>query len=76
MKEFLNSIDNLPILVKLLLCIPAVHIIWGIYRIVSALNARSTAALIVHVILLFFEPIMWIADLVMIILTGNVFKLA
>lgn len=76
MKEFLKSIDNLPLLVKILLCIPAVHLVWGIYRIVSALNAGNMIALIVHIVLLFFEPIMWVADLIMIILTGNVFKIA
>ena len=75
MKEFLKSLDNLPLLVKLILCIPAIHIVWGIYRIISALDAGNVVALIIHIILLFI-PIMWIVDFVMILLTDNVLKLA
>ena len=75
MKDFLKSIDNLPLLVKLLLCIPAIHIVWGVYRIISALDSGNVLALVVHIILLFI-PIMWAIDAIMILLTGNVFKLA
>ena len=75
MKEFLKSIDNLPLLVKLLLCFPAIHIVWGVYRIISALDSGSVLALVVHIILLFI-PVMWIIDAIMILLTGNVFRLA
>ena len=75
MKEFLKSLDNLPLLVKLILCIPAIHIVWGVYRIISALDAGNVVALIIHIILLFI-PIMWIVDIFMILLTDSVLKLA
>ncbi|MBO7405167.1 MAG: hypothetical protein J6V24_09430 [Clostridia bacterium] len=75
MKDFLKSLDSLPILVKVILAIPALDIIWGIYRIVSAIDAKNTVALVVSIILL-FVPIMWIIDIVMILLQGRVWKLA
>lgn len=75
MKEFINSLDSMPLLVKIILAIPALDIIWGIYRIVSAVYKKDTPALIVSIILLFI-PITWIFDIVMILLTGNVFKMA
>ena len=75
MKAFLKSLDSLPILVKVILAIPALDIIWGIYRIVSAIDAKNTVALVVSIILL-FVPIMWIIDIVMILLQGRVWKLA
>ena len=75
MKEFVNSLDSLPILVKVILALPALDIIWGIYRILSALDAKNTVALIVSIILLFI-PFMWIIDIVMILLQGRVWKLA
>ena len=74
MKEFIHSLDNLPLLVKVLLAIPALDIVWGIYRILCALDEKNTTALIVSVILLFI-PIMWIVDIVMILLQGNVWRL-
>ena len=75
MKEFINSLDSMPLLVKIILAIPALDIIWGIYRIVSGVYHKNTPAIIVSVILLFI-PITWIFDIVMIILTGSVFKMA
>ena len=75
MKELIDSIDNLPLLVKVILAIPALDLIWKIYRIVSAVYAKNTLALIVSILLL-FVPIMWIFDIVMIVMTGNVWKMA
>ena len=75
MKDFLKSLDSLPILVKVILAIPALDIVWGIYRIVSAIDAKNTVALVVSIILL-FVPITWIIDIVMILLQGRVWKLA
>ena len=75
MKEFLKSLDSMPLLVKLILALPALDVVWGIYRIVSAVYNKNTVALIVSVILLFI-PITWIFDIVMVLLTGSVWKMA
>ena len=75
MKEFVKSMDGLPLLVKLLLCIPAIHIIWGLYRVASALDAGNLLAIVVSIVLL-FVPVMWIVDLVSVLLLGHVLKLA
>ncbi len=76
MKGFLKSIDSLPLLIKLIFCIPAVHFVWGIYRIVSALEAGNLTALVIHIILFFLEPVMCVVDFIMILLTGSALKLA
>lgn len=73
MKEFCTALDKLPILVKFLLAIPALDIVWGIYRILYALEEKNTAALVISIILLFI-PITWIFDIVMIVLGGNVWR--
>lgn len=73
MKELIDSIDSLPILIKVILAIPALDIIWGIYRIVCSLTENDTTALIVSIILL-FVPFMWIIDIVFLILKGNVWR--
>lgn len=71
MKEFINAFDNLPLIVKVILAIPALDILWHIYRIVRALDEKDTTALIVAIIL-FFLPITWILDIICIIMKGNV----
>lgn len=73
MKELINAIDSLPLLVKVILAIPALDIVWGIYRICCALNENDTAGLIVAIVLL-FVPIMWLIDIIMILLKGNVWR--
>ena len=71
MKELITAIDNLPLLVKVILAIPALDIVWAIYRIVCALEAKDTTALIIAILLL-FVPFMWLIDIICIVLTGNV----
>lgn len=73
MKELIDSIDSLPILIKVILAIPALDIIWGIYRIVCSLTDNDTTALVISIVLLFI-PFMWIIDIVFIILKGNVWR--
>ena len=73
MKEFIQSLDDLPILVKVILAIPALDIIWGIYRVVSAYDNHNNLGLIISIILL-FVPFMWILDMAMILLRGNVWQ--
>ena len=75
MKAFIDSLDSMPLLVKIILAIPALDIIWSIYRIVSAVYKKDTVALIISVVLLFI-PVTWIFDIVMILLTGSVYKMA
>ena len=73
MKEFVNSLDNLPLLVKLILALPCLDVVWSIYRIVAALDAKNGVALIISVILLFI-PITWVFDIFMVVLRGGVWK--
>lgn len=73
MRAFIDSVDALPILIKVILAIPALDIIWGIYRIVSALDRNDITALIVAIVLLFI-PFMWVIDIVFILMKGNVWS--
>ncbi len=73
MRAFINSVDSLPILLKVILAIPALDIIWDIYRIVCAIDEKNTWGLIVAVILC-FVPITWIIDIVFILMKGNVWR--
>ena len=75
MKQFTQSLEGMPLLVKLILALPMLDIIWSIYRIVSALDNKDVVALIISIVLLFI-PVTWIFDIVMVLLTGNVWKMA
>ena len=71
MKEFINALDNLPLIVKVILAIPALDIVWAIYRIIRALDEKDTIAIVIAIVLL-FVPFVWIADIICIALKGNI----
>ena len=75
MKELLAQIEGLPLILKIILAIPALDIVWGIYRIVKAVAANNVVGIIIGIVLL-FVPIMWIIDIIMIIVKGNVWTYA
>lgn len=75
MKDLIAQIEAFPLIVKIILAIPALDIVWGIYRIVKAVDANNTTGIIISIVLL-FVPFMWIIDILMIILKGNVWSYA
>ncbi|MBR6737722.1 MAG: hypothetical protein IKL82_05115 [Clostridia bacterium] len=72
MKQFIKEMDNLPLLVKLILCIPAIDIIWAVYRIVKGVVKGSIVQIIIGI--LWIAPgvaFAWLIDLIAILLTGK-----
>ncbi|MBQ8400384.1 MAG: hypothetical protein IJX14_00495 [Clostridia bacterium] len=74
MKELIKAIDALPLLVKVILAIPALDIVWGIYRICRSVDKNNVAGIVVSIILLFI-PFMWLIDIIMILLKGTVWSM-
>ena len=72
MKEAIKFFDDLPWIVKLILCIPALDILWTVYRLLKSLEAKNTVAIVVSVILIFFAPFVWLVDLICVILNKQV----
>ncbi len=72
MRELLNQLKGLPLILKLILCIPAIDIVWGVARIMSALDKKNTVNLIIGILTIvpgaFF---VWILDLVWVLTKGD-----
>ncbi len=65
MKDFIKAVDNLPWIVKLILCVPALDIVWAIYRIAKGIANNDLLLVIVGI--LWIVPgvtIGWIWDLI------------
>ena len=72
MQSFIKAIDELPFAVKLILCIPALDIIWAIYRIIKGIDKKDTFLLIVGIIwVIGAVSIAWLIDLVTVILNKD-----
>ena len=50
MKDLIKTIDNLPWIVKLILCLPGVDLVWAIYRIIKGIYKNDTALIIIGLI--------------------------
>ena len=72
MKAFIDAMDNLPWIVKLLLCIPALDIVWTVYRLIKSLDAKNTLGTVISIVLFFFSPFVWLIDLICVILNKKV----
>ncbi|MGM9680883.1 MAG: hypothetical protein ACI3XR_05205 [Eubacteriales bacterium] len=74
-KKLIEAIDKLPTIAKLILCIPAVDIIWSIYRLLRSVVANNLVGIIVSAILILCAPFMWLIDLICIILKGKIWTI-
>ncbi len=73
LNELIKSFDNLPKIVKLILAIPALDIIWVIYRIIKSVNDNNTLGIILGAVLLFVGvPFLWLIDIICIIMNDTV----
>ena len=73
MKDLIKSIDNLPKLIKLILAIPALDIIWVVYRLMRSLVKNNTLGVVIAVVLIIVGmPWLWLIDLICIALNDKV----
>jgi hypothetical protein len=73
MKSIIKTIDNLPKLIKLILAIPALDIIWMLYRICRSLDKNNMVGVILAIVLVFVGiPFMWLIDILCILFKDKV----
>lgn len=65
MKDVVKAFDNLPWIVKIILCLPAINIAWAIYRICKGIDTKNTLMLVVGIFwIVFGSVVLWLVDLV------------
>ncbi len=76
MKQLIQAIDDLPLIVKIIFCIPALDIIWNIYRLCRSVDNQNTLGIVLAIVLLFFGWWgIWLIDLVCVILNHKIWWL-
>ena len=74
MKDLVKAIEGLPKIVKLILAIPALDIVWAIYRIVKGVAYKNYVTLIAGILWIFPGIFLgWLLDIVAILIRGEVF---
>lgn len=74
---FVKAIDGLPWIIKLILALPGLDVVYGIYRLVKGVKKNDMVLTIVGIIWIFSGwAILWIIDLVTVILNKKITVLA
>ena len=72
LKDLLKTVDKLPKLVKVILCILGLDLVWAIYRIVKGVVKKDLVLTIIGIVWIFGAcTITWIFDLITTILYGH-----
>lgn len=76
MKDLIKTIDNLPWIVKIILCLPGIAIFWAFYRIIKSVEAKNVLGIVLGAILIVCGPsFFWIIDLICVILYKKIWWL-
>ena len=72
MQEFLRAVDGLPLIAKVILCIPVLDIFYGICRVVKGITKGDVLWIVLGVLTVFPGAFfIWILDLIWVLLKGH-----
>ena len=73
MKNFIKAMDNLPVIVKILLALPALDIIWNIVRLCKSIAKHNVLGIVLAIILILPGlAFMWLVDIITICVSGKI----
>lgn len=73
MNDVIKAFDNLPFIVKIILCIPCLDIAWSIYKLCKSINKNNVLGIVLAVLTIFPGAFfIWIVDLVTLVVSGKV----
>ncbi len=76
MKGLIKTLDNLPLIVKLILCIPLLDIVWSVYKLCRSITKNNVLGIILAVLTIVpGAAFIWLIDLLTLLLTGKVWWL-
>ena len=65
MKELIKAIDNLPLIAKIILCLPFLDIVWAVYRIIKGITNEDNVLIIAGIVWIIGGcTITWVWDMV------------
>jgi hypothetical protein len=73
MKSFIKAMDDLPLILKVILCIPMLDIIWSIYKLIKSVDNGNVFYIILGILVIFpGAAFIWIIDIITVIVSGKV----
>lgn len=76
MKNLIKAFDDLPLIAKVILCIPMLDIVWSIYKICRSVDKSNVVGIVLGILTIFPGAFfIWIIDLVTLLINGKVWWL-
>lgn len=76
MKDLIKTFDDLPLIVKVILCIPMLDIVWSVYKICRSVDKSNVIGIVLGVLTIFPGAFfIWLIDLVTLLVGGKVWWL-
>lgn len=76
MKGLIKTVNGLPLIIKLLLCIPAIEIFYSVCRVVNGVANKSVLWIVIGILTIVPGAVfMWLVDLICVLLNGHAFGL-
>lgn len=73
MKQLIKAMDELPFILKLVLCIPALDIVWSVYKICRSLDKKNVLGIVLGVLTIIpGAAVIWLIDLITVIVNKKV----
>ena len=73
MKQLIKARDELPFILKLVLCIPALDIVWSVYKICRSLDKKNVLGIVLGVLTIIPGAVfIWIIDLITVLVNKKV----
>ncbi len=72
MNELLKAVDEMPLIVKVILCLPCVDVFYGICRIVKGAVKNDLVWIVLAILTVFLGAFfIWILDLIWVLTKGH-----
>lgn len=72
MKNLIKAIEELPLIVKIILCLPALDIVWNVVRLCKSIVANNVVGIVIAIILFICAPFVWLIDLICVLVKGSI----
>jgi len=73
MRDVIKFFDDLPLVVKVIFALPALDILWAVYRLCRSISKENALGIVLGVLMLFFCPaIFWLVDIITLLVMGKV----
>lgn len=73
MKTFINWMEALPLWAKIIFAIPALDIVWVVYRLAKSIDKNNVLGIVLAVVLLVVGiPFLWLIDIITLLISNYV----